>query len=108
MVGRPEPPPTAYTACQDPAVSALAAHLAESPRRWSRCGSPAASPAECLGFTTTDQNTIRKNQEVEAALEQSGTDTTPYLVFRAVAGGPANNFFNLNWVEFGGQGISVP
>jgi hypothetical protein len=58
--------------------------------------------------TTTDQNTIRKNQEVEAALEHSGTDTAPYLVFRPVAGGPANNFFNLNWVEFGGQGISVP
>jgi Carbohydrate binding module (family 6) len=31
-----------------------------------------------------------------------------YLVFRPVAGGPANNFFNLNWVEFGGQGISIP
>jgi type 1 glutamine amidotransferase/PKD repeat protein len=31
-----------------------------------------------------------------------------YLVFRPVAGGPPNNFFNLNWVEFGGQGISVP
>ena len=31
-----------------------------------------------------------------------------YLVFRPVAGGPGNNFFNLNWVEFGGQGVSVP
>jgi PKD repeat protein len=31
-----------------------------------------------------------------------------YLVFRPVAGGPTNNFFNLNWVEFGGQGVSVP
>jgi len=31
-----------------------------------------------------------------------------YLVFRPVAGGPGNNFFNLNWVEFGGQGISIP
>jgi type 1 glutamine amidotransferase len=31
-----------------------------------------------------------------------------YLVFRPVAGGPGNNFFNLNWVEFGGQGISNP
>jgi cytochrome c len=31
-----------------------------------------------------------------------------YLVFRSVLGGPGNNFFNLNWVEFGGQGISVP
>ena len=31
-----------------------------------------------------------------------------YLVFRPVAGGPTNNFFNLNWVEFGGQGGSAP
>ena len=27
-----------------------------------------------------------------------------YLVFRPVTGGPGNNFFNLNWVEFGGPG----
>jgi cytochrome c len=31
-----------------------------------------------------------------------------YLVFRPAPGGPTNNFFNLNWTEFGGQGISVP
>ena len=31
-----------------------------------------------------------------------------YLVFRPVAGGPGNNFFNLNWVEFGGQGPAPP
>jgi hypothetical protein len=31
-----------------------------------------------------------------------------YLVFRPVPGGPTNNFFNLNWVEFGGQGVSAP
>jgi len=31
-----------------------------------------------------------------------------YLVFRSLTGGPTNNFFNLNWVEFGGQGISAP
>ncbi|MET7397777.1 ThuA domain-containing protein [Dactylosporangium sp. NPDC005572] len=31
-----------------------------------------------------------------------------YLVFRPVTGGPTNNFFNLNWVEFGGQGVSAP
>jgi PKD repeat protein len=29
-----------------------------------------------------------------------------FLVFRAVSGGPANNFFNLNWVEFNGQGVA--
>jgi cytochrome c len=31
-----------------------------------------------------------------------------FLVFRPVAGGPGNNFFNLNWVQFNGQGISAP
>ncbi|HTF07667.1 MAG TPA: carbohydrate-binding protein, partial [Asanoa sp.] len=31
-----------------------------------------------------------------------------YLVFRPVAGGPTNNFFNLNYVEFGGHGVSAP
>ncbi|GAA2377831.1 ThuA domain-containing protein [Dactylosporangium salmoneum] len=31
-----------------------------------------------------------------------------YLVFRPVAGGPTNNYFNLNWVEFGGQGVKAP
>jgi cytochrome c len=29
-----------------------------------------------------------------------------FLVFRPVAGGPGNNFFNLNWVEFAGQGVA--
>ncbi len=29
-----------------------------------------------------------------------------YLVFRPVTGGPGNNFFNLNWVEFLGQGVA--
>ena len=31
-----------------------------------------------------------------------------YLVFRPVDGGPGNNFFNLNWVEFGGAGVGTP
>jgi hypothetical protein len=30
-----------------------------------------------------------------------------FLVFRPVAGGPANNVFNLNRVEFNGPEISV-
>jgi cytochrome c len=41
-------------------------------------------------------------------LDDPGGAHKVYLVFRPVAGGPGNNFFNLNWVEFGGQGISVP
>jgi len=31
-----------------------------------------------------------------------------YLVFRPAPGGPGNNFFNLNWIEFGGAGIGLP
>ena len=31
-----------------------------------------------------------------------------FLVFRAVPTGPGNNFFNLNWIEFGGAGVSTP
>jgi cytochrome c len=31
-----------------------------------------------------------------------------FLVFGPAPGGPGNNFFNLNWVEFGGPGISTP
>ena len=31
-----------------------------------------------------------------------------FLVFHAVPAGPGNNFFNLNWIEFGGAGVSTP
>ena len=31
-----------------------------------------------------------------------------FLVFLPAAGGPGNNFFNLNWIEFVGAGISAP
>jgi cytochrome c len=30
-----------------------------------------------------------------------------FLVFRQAPGGPGNNFFNLNWVEFGGAGVGT-
>jgi PKD repeat protein len=40
-------------------------------------------------------------------LADSGTNEY-FLVFRPVAGGPGNNFFNLNWLEFGGAGIGTP
>ncbi|HXV35460.1 MAG TPA: PKD domain-containing protein, partial [Gaiellaceae bacterium] len=30
-----------------------------------------------------------------------------YLAFNSVPGGPGNNFFNLNWIEFGGAGVGV-
>ncbi|HEY7486890.1 MAG TPA: ThuA domain-containing protein [Streptosporangiaceae bacterium] len=29
-----------------------------------------------------------------------------YLVFQSVSGGPATNLLNLNWAEFGGQGVA--
>jgi len=31
-----------------------------------------------------------------------------YLVFTPIAGGATTGLINLNWVEFGGQGVSVP
>jgi PKD repeat protein/glucose/arabinose dehydrogenase len=31
-----------------------------------------------------------------------------YLVFQNVAGGPATNLFNLNWIEFAGTGVAEP
>jgi hypothetical protein len=31
-----------------------------------------------------------------------------YLVFRSIPGGPTTNLFNLNWFEFGGQGVGTP
>jgi PKD repeat protein len=31
-----------------------------------------------------------------------------FVVFRPAPGGPTNNFFNLNWLEFGGTGIAAP
>jgi PKD repeat protein len=40
-------------------------------------------------------------------LADSGTHEY-FLVFRAVPGGPLNNFFNLNWIEFVGNGVGTP
>ncbi len=40
-------------------------------------------------------------------LADSGTHEY-FLVFRAVPGGPLNNFFNLNWIEFVGAGVGTP
>jgi PKD repeat protein/type 1 glutamine amidotransferase len=40
-------------------------------------------------------------------ISDSGTHEY-FLVFRAVPTGPGNNFFNLNWIEFGGAGVSTP
>ena len=32
---------------------------------------------------------------------------TMTCAFRQAPGGPGNNFFNLNWVEFGGAGVGT-
>ena len=39
-------------------------------------------------------------------LSDSGTHRY-FLVFSPAAGGPGNNFFNLNWTEFVGSGVGV-
>jgi cytochrome c len=43
-----------------------------------------------------------------APIQDPGGTHRLYLVFRAVEGGPAANLFTLNWIEFGGPGVTVP
>jgi hypothetical protein len=45
----------------------------------------------------------RPRCQVEFALQQDGTNVSP----SSAAGGPGNNFFNLNRVEFGGAGVGT-
>jgi len=54
---------------------------------------------------TADANTYASQT---FPITDPGGDHRIFLVFRPVAGGPGNNFFNLNWVEFGGGGVSAP
>ncbi len=42
------------------------------------------------------------------AITDPGGTHELFLVFRPVDGGPGNNFFNLNWVEFVGGGVGTP
>jgi hypothetical protein len=58
--------------------------------------------------TFTIQPTANANTWVsqQFPLTDPGGTNDLYLVFRSVTGGPGNNFFNLNWVQFLGQGVS--
>ena len=44
----------------------------------------------------------------QVPITNSGGLHKVYLVFRSVTGGATNNFFNLNWSEFGGTGVTTP
>ena len=47
--------------------------------------------------------------EPDVPITDPGGPHKVYLVFRSIAGGQTgNNLFNLNWVQFDGQGVSVP
>ncbi len=58
--------------------------------------------------------TIQPTADANTWVSQTFPITDPggghelFLVFRPVTGGPGNNFFNLNWTEFGGAGAGVP
>ena len=57
--------------------------------------------------TSTGNPNTWQSQAVPVA-DPGGTHKV-YLVFRSVPGGQGgNNLFNLNWVQFGGQGVSTP
>jgi PKD repeat protein/type 1 glutamine amidotransferase len=60
---------------------------------------PIATTVEILG---TASATTYASQTFPIA--DSGTHEY-FLVFRSVSGGPGNNFFNLNWIEFRGDGV---
>jgi cytochrome c len=55
---------------------------------------------------STGSNTVYASQTFPLA--DPGGLNELFLVFRPVEGGPGNNFFNLNWVQFDGAGISAP
>ena len=58
-------------------------------------------------ITSTGNSTTWQSQTVP--ITDPGGPHKVYLVFRSIAGGQTgNNLFNLNWVQFDGQGVSVP
>jgi PKD repeat protein/type 1 glutamine amidotransferase len=61
--------------------------------------------------TTATLNATTGNNDYSSQtfpLTDPGGTHRLYLVFRGVSGGPTSNLINLNWVEFGGAGITTP
>jgi cytochrome c len=58
-------------------------------------------------ITSTGNNTTWQSQT--SSIADPGGPHDVYLVFRSIEGGQTgNNLFNLNWVQFEGQGVSAP
>jgi cytochrome c len=68
--------------------------------------SPTGPVLATTTLTATTGNTAYTAQTVP--LTDPGGSHRLYVVFRAVAGGPATNLVNLNWVEFAGPGATTP
>ena len=58
-------------------------------------------------ITSTGNNTTWQSQTLP--ITDPGGPHRLYFVFRSIVGGQTgNNLFNLNWVQFEGQGVSAP
>jgi PKD repeat protein len=71
-----------------------------------RQGSTTGPVVATIDLTSTGDDDTWTSQTVPISM--SGTHEL-FLVFRSIPGGSTgNNLFNLNWVQFNGQGISAP
>ena len=77
-------------------------------RAWSRCAATRWT-ARSWGRTRSSRpRTPTTFASQTFPITDPGGTNELFLVFRPVAGGPGNNFFNLNWVEFVGEGVGTP
>jgi PKD repeat protein/type 1 glutamine amidotransferase len=71
-----------------------------------RTGSPTGPVVQTVTLKSTGTNNNTYTSQT-FPLDFAGSERL-FLVFRAVTGGPATTLGNLNWVEFGGDGIGIP
>jgi PKD repeat protein/glucose/arabinose dehydrogenase len=71
-----------------------------------RSGSPTGPVLQTVTLKSTGTNNNTYTSQT-FPLDFAGSQQL-FLVFRSVTGGPATGLGNLNWVEFGGDGIGVP
>ncbi|MET8150802.1 ThuA domain-containing protein [Actinoplanes sp. NPDC049668] len=64
-----------------------------------RLGSPTGELVTTLPVLATAGNAYWSSQTFPVSAAAGEQEL--YFVFRSIAGGPANNLFNLNWIEFG-------
>ena len=70
-----------------------------------RQGSPTGTLLQTVTLNATATNNNNTYASTTASLNFTGSQRL-YLVFRSVAGGPATNVANINWVEFTGPGVT--